>query len=138
MIVADTNLIIHLVLPGDRSTVAREVWRGDAAWAAPVLWRSEFRNVLATLVRTGVVLLADAIEALALAESLLRGREYQVESSAVLRVATESGCSAYDAEFVVLAQDLGVRLVTDDRRLARAFPTVAVLPGAFARGHEGK
>ena len=39
--------------------------------------------------------------------------------------------TAYDAEFVVLARQLGVRLVTFDKPLRKAFPEIAVDPAAF-------
>jgi predicted nucleic acid-binding protein len=48
----------------------------------------------------------------------------------VLSLAAQSGCSAYDCEFVALAQDLRVPLVTTDRQILKAFPTVAVSPAA--------
>jgi predicted nucleic acid-binding protein len=58
---------------------------------------------------------------------MMGGREYTV-----LTLATRSRCSAYDCEFVAVAQDLGVPLVTTDRQVLRAFPSVAVRPEAFA------
>ncbi len=39
----------------------------------------------------------------------------------MLRLAASSGCSAYDCEFVALAHELGVSLVTEDRRIRRSF-----------------
>ena len=59
--------------------------------------------------------------------------EYSVVSHRVLQLATDSGCTAYDCEFVALAQDLRVPLVTTDGKILRAFPTVAVSLEAFAR-----
>ena len=40
-------------------------------------------------------------------------------------LANRSRCSAYDCEFVVAAQQLGVPLVTEDRAVLVAFPDVA-------------
>jgi hypothetical protein len=50
------------------------------------------------------------------------GHHPALESETVLKLAASSGASAYDCEFVALAMELGVPLVTSDRRLARAFP----------------
>lgn len=47
MIVADTNIIGYLFLPTMYSDKTSQLYRIDPDWAAPELWRSEFRNVLA-------------------------------------------------------------------------------------------
>jgi len=40
------------------------------------------------------------------------------------------GCSSYDAEFVVLAQQLQCPLLTFVRKLLQLFPEVGVKPGS--------
>ncbi|MDP2955840.1 MAG: type II toxin-antitoxin system VapC family toxin [Longimicrobiales bacterium] len=134
MIVADTNLIAYLVLPGERTAAAEAVLRADPAWAAPTLWRSELRNVLATYVRAGRLALGDALSMAERAEELMAGREFSVPTEPVLALAAESECAAYDCEFVVLARELGVRLVSADARMLEAFPDTAVAPERFAGG----
>jgi predicted nucleic acid-binding protein len=103
----------------------------DQAWAAPLLWRSEFRNALVGLLRRGDVTRQEADRLVEAAEEWMSGREFTVESRAVLRLAAESSCSAYDCEFVAVAQELGLTLVTADRQLLKAFPETAVAPDAF-------
>lgn len=130
MIVADTNLITYFYVSSDRSGRAEAVRQRDPLWVAPRLWQSEFRHVLVRLVRHGLGLDA-ALRIAAEAEATMAGREYTVLTDEVLELAAASGCSAYDCEFVALAMRLGVPLVTDDRRVLRAFPSVALSPDAF-------
>ena len=56
-----------------------------------------------------------------------------VDTSRVLRLAAESRASAYDCEYVAMAEALGVRFVTSDGRLARRFPEQATHLADFAR-----
>jgi len=132
VIVVDTNLLVYLYVQGQRTAEAEAVFLRDPVWAAPVLWRSEFRNVLAGLVRRRALELEDAARIISEAEGAMAGREYGVASERVLRLATQAGCSAYDCEFVSVAQDLGLPFVTADRKLLAAFPTTAVSPEVFA------
>ena len=131
MIVADTNLFVYLFVKGQRTTQAEMVFQQDPVWAAPLLWRSEFRNTLMGLVRRRDLEIEDVFEFVSEAEYWMRGREYTVVSRAVLHLSGQSGCSAYDCEFVSLAMDLEVPLVTSDRQILRAFPQVAVSPDGF-------
>ena len=133
MIVTDTNLLAHLFLGGPGTVLAREVFIRDPEWAAPFLWRSEFRSVLAQYLRKREISVADALSLQRKAESLLLGREYLVRSERVLRLVSESSCSAYDCEFVALAEQLRVPLVTSDRQVLTAFPAIARSPGSYAR-----
>ena len=132
MIVVDTNALAYLLLGGDATPQARAAFLKDPAWGAPLLWRSEFRRVLAAHLRRKRLALADALLVMREAETLLAGSEYLVESERVLALAAESRCSAYDCEFVALAEHLGVPLVTSDAEVLAAFPTVAVSLGEFA------
>lgn len=131
MIVADTNLLIYLYIQGQRTQESEAVLQQDAVWAVPLLWRSEFRNALIGLVRADALQLEEAFAIIDEAERWLTGHEYSVVSRQVLALANRSGCSAYDCEFVALAQDLEVPLVTTDRQILKAFPTIATSPSAF-------
>lgn len=132
MIVADTNLIAYLHLSGTRTDAAEAVLRADPDWHAPLLWRSEFRNVLALHVRERGWDVSSAARICREAEETMEGGEHLIPSPSVLRLAESSGRSAYDCEFVALAEALGVPLVTADRELAESFPDRAIPLGAFA------
>ena len=134
MIVVDTNVVAYLLLPGQHTEAARAVLTRDPSWAAPLLWRSEFRNVLALYLHQRHLSLAAALELQEAAEALLEGREYAVDSNDVLALCGASGCSAYDCEFVAVAKALGVPLITSDRQLVSSFPQIAVDIRVFGSG----
>ena len=120
MIVVDTNVLAYLWLPGERTAHAERLLRSDPDWNAPLLWRSEFRNVLTGCLRRRNFDLETALQIVSEAENQMRGREFSVPSDQVLARAEGSECSAYDCEFVVLAEELGVSLNTIEWHLQRA------------------
>lgn len=130
MIVVDSNVVAYLYLPGDQTEKAEALLEHDADWAAPLLWRSEFRNILAGYMRRKTLTFEAAHDLQIEAESLLAGAEHEVDSRLVLELVRDSDCSAYDCEFVALAMTLGVTLVTMDAKLLKAFPKYAVALGA--------
>ena len=129
MIVADTNLIAYLIAGAPSAAAARS---HDPEWAAPMLWRSEYRSVLAGRICREQLPAGAAVELFEAAELLVINREYQADAARVLRLVAGSRCSAYDCEFVAVAQALGVPLVTADRRLAAEFPETAIALDIFA------
>ena len=131
MIVADTNLIAYFLIKSGFTPDARAVYQKDPDWIAPVLWRSELRNVLIQSLRHASLSLDEVLSIMSRAEGLMKDSSYQMDSSRVLRLAAGSGCAAYDCEFVALAQDLGVPLVTSDRALIAKFTPTAVSMRAF-------
>jgi len=134
VIVVDTNVIAYLLIPGTFTQDAERVFRMDPKWAAPFLWRSEFRNVLAVCSRQGRIDLATACALMERAEVIVRKREYSVGSLAVLRLADSCSCSAYDCEFAALAYDLKVPLITSDKGILSGFPDIAVPLAGFGSG----
>lgn len=126
MIVVDSNVVAYLYLPGDFNEKAEALLEHDADWTAPLLWRSEFRSILAGYMRRKTLTFEAARDLQLEAESLLAGAEHEVDSRQVLELVRDSDCSAYDCEFVALAMTLGVKLVTMDAKLLKAFPKYAV------------
>lgn len=80
MIVADVNLVAYLYLPGKYSEQAEDLLPREPDWAVPRLWRSEFRNILATYMRQKLLSLDDSMTIHRRAESLLAGNEYDVSA----------------------------------------------------------
>ena len=125
MIVVDINVLAYLLLPGPKTSLAEALLLDHPQWAAPPLWRSEWRNVLATYLRRDLLNLPAALALMEKAEAILSAHEQPVSSEQVLALASSSRCSAYDCEFVAAAQQLGVPLVTEDRMILSAFPVEA-------------
>ena len=131
MIVVDSNVMAYLYLPGERTADAEALLEQDPEWAAPVLWRSEFRNILAGYTRRKTLTFEQACSLQSEAEDLLSGSEFEVDSRTVLELVRDSDCSAYDCEFIALAIKLETKLVTADKKMLRAFPnrTMALAAG---------
>jgi predicted nucleic acid-binding protein len=89
------------------------------------LWRSEFRNILAGYLRRGSLTYVQACAVRREAEALLDGAEHEPDSKRVLELVRTSDCSAYDCEFVAVAEETGTNLVTMDAKLLKAFPKIA-------------
>jgi predicted nucleic acid-binding protein len=126
MIVVDTNIISYFYLEGEYTKLAEKAFKKDPDWAAPLLWISEFRNVLALYIRKKILTIEDAIRIVGEAESFMNGKEYAVNTSSILELVNQSECTSYDCEFVALAHDLGAPLVTVDKKVLSHFPSTAV------------
>lgn len=129
MLVVDTNVLIELFVPSPVSQVVLDCRDADSDWWLPSLWVPEFRHVLLKFLRLGRLDLFTARNHLAVAEQRFLPRTMTVASAEALQLAHSHGCSSYDAEFVVLAQQLQCPLLTFDRKLVQLFPEVAVKPG---------
>ena len=131
MIVVNTNIISYFYLNSDYSSIAEQTFKKDPVWSAPLLWRSEFRNVLTFYIKKNIITLTEAIEIFEFAEELLKENEYEINSVQVLSLSHSSGCSAYDCEFVSLAKDLDISLITEDKKILKNFRDLAVSMNQF-------
>lgn len=131
MIVVDTNIIAYLLINGDQTALAVAVARKDPEWAGPLLWRSEMRNLLSLYVRRDVFSRRAVVLIMEEALISMQDREFDVASARVLELAETSGCTAYDCEFVSVAERLDVPLVTSDKRVLTSFPDIAISMADF-------
>jgi predicted nucleic acid-binding protein len=132
MIVADTNLIVYLFITGDQTSLAQKILQRDPQWIVPPLWQSEFRNVLAAYIRHGMIL-PQAEQIMEDALRTLYDRQILPSNEEVFTLITESECTAYDCEFVALARQLSIKLVTADKQLLEQFPDYAMSLEEFAK-----
>jgi len=134
MIVVDTNIIAYLYISGEHSSQSESLLSLSSDWCAPLLWRSEFRSVLSLYLRKNILSLDEVLLIIQQAEHLMRGNEYEIPSAHVMQLVDTSDCSAYDCEFIALAQHLQIPLVTADSKLLRSFPKIARSLQAFVDG----
>jgi predicted nucleic acid-binding protein len=132
VVLVDTNVLAYLMLEGERTSAAQELFERDADWRSEAFIMVEFSNVLTTYVRTKVLSRDQGLKLLAGAEKLVPVLT-SVRNARALEVATQFGISAYDARFVALAIQMKVKLVTEDPKLRAAVPSWTVsLAGAGA------
>lgn len=131
MIVVDTNVIASIWLPNNMDEWAYKVLKKDSEWIAPLLWRSEFRNVLSLYFRKNILELTSIWQILEEAEHFMNDNEFEVNSTQIMSLVTESSCSAYDCEFVALAEDFNIKLITFDKKIIKEFSDIAFSPQEF-------
>jgi predicted nucleic acid-binding protein len=134
MIVVDTNIVVYLKCTAAFTAQARHARDLDPVWIVPTLWRHEFLNALLRIARQQELPLH---RALAIWRDTFNGfvaQEYQANMALALRLAMAQQITCYDAQYLALAQEFGVRLLTEDKELLRKFPAVAISLNAFCGG----
>jgi len=126
MIVVDTDVIAYLWLKGEFTENAKRLLKSDPDWQVPLLWRSEFRSILSLYIRKKLLSLSESYTIMTEAQKMLKGNEYSIDSLNVLEKVTKCTLSAYDLEFVVLAETLKVKLITLDKKIVNEFPKAAI------------
>jgi len=134
MLVADNTAIVYLHLEGEWHNAAVEAYRSDPDWLTVPLWRYEFLNVLLKKRRAGHFNSETADVAFRQAAERLIPLEHSPDHFQALEIALRHSISAYDACYVTLAQELNVRLLTEDKELLTKFPDLAVSLKAFGQG----
>lgn len=128
MIVVDANIIAYLLIRGEHSESVDELQKSDEVWIAPGLWLDEFLNILCTYERNKQLTAQQSVSILQDALILMDGNSYDLPPERVLSVARRTGCSAYDSQYIALAEDLGTMLYTFDKRILRACKELATRP----------
>jgi predicted nucleic acid-binding protein len=128
LIVADTNLVVYMLVPGKFTELARSVYVREADWIAPFSWRAEFLNVMSTYCRSEELTVDQSVEAYKRADRIISDAPITPDPRRVLELSFGSGCSGYDTLFVATAEMNRLPLVTFDQRLHQAFPETAIPP----------
>ena len=122
MIVVDSNIIAYLLIEGEKTPLARGLWKKDNNWWMPSLWINEFVNILATNERTGNLNLKSCHEILDSAMSLFVTKSRQMDMPYTLSLAANYQVTAYDAQYIALAHSMDTVLITEDRKFRQVVP----------------
>ncbi|HEU0291291.1 MAG TPA: type II toxin-antitoxin system VapC family toxin [Anaerolineales bacterium] len=133
MIIVDANLIGYFFITGENSSLATQVFEKDPDWYAPLLWQSEVRSIVAQHFRFKNMPLAKSQQVMNEAHDLMVEHERFVSSNVVLEHVASSKCTSYDCEYVALAKEMNLTLVTFDKEIVREFPQIAIFPHDFIR-----
>jgi predicted nucleic acid-binding protein len=125
VVLVDTNILAYLMIEGDRTASAQELFERDSDWCSEAFVMVEFSNVIATYVRTGALSQTQGIRLFTEAQALLPTLHNTVNTQA-LETAMQYGISAYDARFISLARQLKLKLVTEDAKLRTAVPSLTI------------
>ena len=133
MIVVDSNVLAARNLTGAQTGLARQVEERDPIWIVPPLWRYEFQNILAKAVWARQIAPNEALGAWARVSAQLVDNEHEPTPEKVLDLSARYRITAYDANFIALAIEMGVTCVTEDGELQEKFPSVAVSMRDFVK-----
>jgi predicted nucleic acid-binding protein len=131
MIIVDANLIGYFFIAGENSPLATQVFVKDPDWYAPLLWQSEVRSIVAKYFHYKNMTLEKSQQIMNEAHDLMVEHERFVSSNVVLELIASSKCTSYDCEYVALAKEMNLTLVTFDKEVIRDFPRIAVFPQDF-------
>jgi len=126
LIVVDTNVIAYLWMKGEYTENAKRLLKSDPDWQVPLLWRSEFRSILSLYIRKKLLSLSELYTIMTEAQKMLKVNEYSIDSLDILEKVKKCTLSAFDLEFVVLAETLKTKLVTLDKKILSEFPKLTV------------
>ncbi|MFH1066458.1 MAG: type II toxin-antitoxin system VapC family toxin [bacterium] len=133
VIVVDANIVAYFFIQGSFTEKAQALFESQPIWATPRLCSHELLNILATLAKTGRDPLNKILDIWRRAHDLLLPFQQEVDMEKALHIACRLHLSAYDAQYLALADALGVPLITQDHKLIAAAPKVAQSLQGFLR-----
>ncbi|KAB2639892.1 MAG: type II toxin-antitoxin system VapC family toxin [Verrucomicrobia bacterium] len=125
MIVVDSSVISFLFLEGELTESVKELHRIDSEWITPPILNHEMLNILA-VVGTADQAVAPMEEIWRDLRALLGSRQQVPDPLRSLHLAIELKISGYEAQYVALAQQLNMPLVTEEQRLLEQLPALCL------------
>lgn len=126
-ILVDANIVVYLLLKTDKTEKARQLFEQCSRWVSESFMPIELTSAFLTAVRMNEITAKQAAFCLEQAlelfppVNLLKANHYRT-----MEMAIKYKTSAYDARYLVIAQELGTRLVTNDKPLRKAAPELTM------------
>jgi predicted nucleic acid-binding protein len=133
MIVVDSNIVTARNLTSSLTSKAERVEEKDPVWVVPVLWRYEFQNILATVIKAKQIKPDQALDIWERVSGILIENECEPSAFRVIELVAEYGITAYDGQFIAVALEMEIPCVTEDRELQEKFPGIAISMDEFLR-----
>ena len=133
MIVVDSNIVMARNVTSSLTSKAEQVEEKDPVWIVPVLWRYEFQNILATMIKAKQIKPGQALDIWEKVSGILIENECEPSASKVIGLVSEYGITAYDGQFIAVALEMGIPCVTEDRELQDKFPAIAISMYGFLK-----
>ncbi len=128
MIVVDASIVAFLLIEGELTPAARRLHRLDPEWITPPILNHELLHILAALGHSS----GSQEDRRAMVE-IWRGirqsvgaRQQVPDPVKALKLAMELGIPGHDAQYLALAEQLALPLVTEEESLIAAAPSRAV------------
>jgi predicted nucleic acid-binding protein len=136
MIVVDSNVLAARNLTGAQTPLAETVELTDSLWIVPSLWRYEFQNILAKGLWARQLTAEGAIHVWRVVMDRMVNNEIDPSAQKIIDLSARHHITAYDANFIALAMEMGVVCVTEDGELQKKFPETAMSMETFVRASQ--
>jgi len=133
MIVVDSNIVAARNLTSSLTSEVKQVEQKDPIWIVPVLWRYEFQNILASAIKAKQIKSEQALDIWEKVSENLIENECEPPASRVIDLVAKHAITAYDAQFIAVALEMGIPCVTEDRELQEKFPGIAISMDEFLK-----
>lgn len=131
MIIVDTNILVYLLFSNYDHSISFKVLEKASNWFVPSLMIKEFSNVIVTHFRQKIITRQEALDIHKTLKHITRRRTLHINDRKILEIALESNLSIYDAEYVALAKQQKAMLVTNDKKVLKNFPKIALTPEQY-------
>jgi len=125
MIVVDASVVAFLLIDGELTDAVRKLHRIDPDWVTPPILNHEMLNILAAVGSAEGN--SAAMEGVWRdVRALVASRQQVPDPVRSLRLGVELGISGNEAQYLCLADSLGLPLITQEKNLLQAAPQRAV------------